>query len=1023
MALAVILIAGHAALSQAARIDPDLKRMLEDKSREEIIPVVMVFPAPADMSSLGELEQQLEGATPSKRKKSVIAALKRRARKAQTDAWEIIDDPDLPGVIAYAEMLYVANAIAFAGDRQAILAVAEAGEGDDKSGSDGKGDADEAILFFDQEYALLDAVGPAGAQDGLKSADADTTWNLKYVRVPEVWQQHGLTGAGILIGHLDTGVDLIHPDLKHRLAVNAGEIPDNGLDDDANGLIDDVYGWDFGDGDHDPSDDAPSVAGHGTHTAGTVVGDGSAGICTGAAPGASLVPVKIFTSAGTSSLARIWAGQQYCVERGCRIITMSAGLKGSIPSAYLRNDRLNSEGLRAAGVTVFNSAGNEHNQYDPPIELGMTARIPAPWHGQPVPLSSTGGIITVGATGHRSDEPYANGSQGPAAWDQVDPWHDWPYMPGPGLIKPDVTAPGVGIRSTLPLPLLYSGETWSGTSMSTPLVAGVAALMLQKNPTLSPAGIDSVLEQTALDLGASGKDVVFGSGRIDALAAVEAVPLDQLPDLSAVDFRPDPGGNGVLDPGELPPVAFEVTNAGLVDATGVVGNLTIDPNPYIWVQDGTANFPDVSAGGQATNLDDVFRVAVSPGTPHGHRFHMALRLETAEGFERTFDLVSYLGLPDHRLHDQGDVYLTVTAHGSLGYVSDAQIVGQGMGLIGGPSALFVSSLWGGTDASYVCNNDLTASGADPAEWRPREAPTGHVQVLVQNPVEQVFAMAFTDSGHAQPRGITVSLSSRAWADPDLAEVIRLDYNVTNYSTADVSNYHAGLFVDWDVVDALTNVGGTDAATHSVWIGEPDGEVYGMAAIGDAPVSNVAVIDNIEYVYPLSHVTNAHKIQLLQGALGAEVIDEPTDLSALVSVGPLHIAAGEQVHMSFLVGRGDSVEQFLDNIRAATGGGQVTSVQPDRAPTPLALAQNVPNPFNPMTTIGFVLPQSGEVELGIYDLAGRRVRTLVTGAMTAGAHSIRWDGRNDGGAAAPSGLYVYRLTTEQGTRARKMLLVR
>jgi len=1010
-ALGLLLLATWASVADAARIDADLKKLLAEKSGDDIIPVLMVFP---EQPEIDDLELMLNGATPKKRRDSAIAALKRQARKAQTDAWEILDGPDLPGELAYAEMLYFSNSIAFGADREVILAVA--GE-EDKS-------TESAILFHDKEFSLLsDAIRLPGG-DGLKSAEEDTTWNLPYIRIPEVWSQLGFTGEGILIGHIDTGVDFTHPDLRSRTWVNPGEIPGNGLDDDGNGFVDDYHGWDFGDGDNDPSDDA-SIAGHGTHTAGTAVGDGTLGVQTGAAPGARVLPVKVFTSAGTSSLGRLWAAQQYCVEQGCRIITMSLGLKGDVPAAYLRNDRANAAAIRAAGVVFFNSAGNEHGQYSPPLELSMTARIPAPWHRTPVPPGSLGGVISVGATGFQSDEAYHAASRGPASWDQVDPWYDWPYVPGPGLIKPDVTAPGQGIRSLLPMPHAYSGDTWSGTSMATPLVAGVAALMLEKNPTLSPAGVDSILEMTARDLGPVGKDVTFGAGIIDAFAAVSAVPVDLMPNLSEAVFVADAGGNGVLDPGELSAAVFDVRNAGVVDASGVVGYLTIDQNPHVSVQNEMASFPPIAANAVGRNVLDPFVIAVSPIAPQGYTFDMTLTVTTAEGFERSFPVTGTLGLPEHRTHDKGGVYLTVTSRGSLGYLDDTQAIGDGMGRLGGPNNLFLSSLWAGNGAAYVCNNDLTANGVDPADWVPRADPTGNVMIIGDDPAEQVFNMAFTDAGHPAPRGVTVSLTSRAWATPERSDVIRLDYLITNAGDTGLDGYHAGLFVDWDVMDSLGNVGGVDTERQVVWIGLPDGPACGMAVVGDSPVSNLSLIDNVDYVYPMSRVTDHAKAQFLTGAISETAVDQMTDLSAIAAVGPVDLQPGGQMRVSILMAYGDTLEDLLASLEAAgaQGGGSITSVEPMPPRPTLALGQNSPNPFNPSTRIQFSLPVAGEATLAVYDLGGRLVRTLLDGRQAAGNHVVRWDGRDDTGGQAASGMYLYRLTTAEGTLARKMLLVK
>jgi flagellar hook assembly protein FlgD len=93
------------------------------------------------------------------------------------------------------------------------------------------------------------------------------------------------------------------------------------------------------------------------------------------------------------------------------------------------------------------------------------------------------------------------------------------------------------------------------------------------------------------------------------------------------------------------------------------------------------------------------------------------------------------------------------------------------------------------------------------------------------------------------------------------------------------------------------------------------------------------------------------------------------------------------------------------------------------PTALTLGQNYPNPFNPSTTIAFDLPQRGELQLEVFDVRGRVVRTLMSGVQTQGPHTVHWDGRDDNGRGVASGVYFYRLTTPSGTQTRKMHLVR
>ena len=210
-------------------------------------------------------------------------------------------------------------------------------------------------------------------------------------------------------------------------------------------------------------------------------------------------------------------------------------------------------------------------------------------------------------------------------WDNVDPWNDWPYNPGVGLLKPDVSAPAVNVNSLVP-PSGYSGNTWSGTSMACPHAAGVAALMLQKNPTLSPAGIDSLLELSSLDLGTVGKDNQFGSGRIDALAAVNLVPATQAPQLSWSSFEIlDATNDGVIDPGEAFDVVFTLTNtSALVAATSVVGGLAVVAGGPVAVTEGAAAFGTIATnGGTADNTADVFSLTADPGRDPGRDLHDA----------------------------------------------------------------------------------------------------------------------------------------------------------------------------------------------------------------------------------------------------------------------------------------------------------------------------------------------------------------------------------------------------------------
>ena len=102
---------------------------------------------------------------------------------------------------------------------------------------------------------------------------------------------------------------------------------------------------------------------------------------------------------------------------------------------------------------------------------------------------------------------------------------------------------------------------------------------------------------------------------------------------------------------------------------------------------------------------------------------------------------------------------------------------------------------------------------------------------------------------------------------------------------------------------------------------------------------------------------------------------------------------------------------------------VGTASPSQTINRVTLHQNVPNPFNPATTISFSLPKDGLAEISIYDAAGRRVRSLASREFESGIHELRWNGKDDAGRAVASGVYHYRLRTEKGTDSRPMTLVR
>lgn len=1011
--LCLLAIAALPGLTSAVEIDQELRDQFAGKNAGEKISVLMIFDKPnqVDPRDLAILDK----ADPKKRRASVVAALKKKGRLARANAAIVLEDPRRGSQVENVRYLYLANAIAFDASWELVASLG--------------GLADEATLFFDKTYDLTADTERgtvlSGANKGI--AAIDTVWSTKYINADRVWNDLGYTGAGIVVGHIDTGVWLAHPDLANQLWANPGEIPGNGLDDDNNGFIDDVNGWDFGVNDNNPNDDSPG-GGHGTHTAGTVAGDGTNGTLTGTAPDSEIMALKVWQADGSGgSLGMIWAAQQYAVENGARIITMSLGIPGPIPVSFMRAERYNDNNIRDAGVTFFNSAGNDHFAFTPPVELGLSARVPAPWNELAVPHSSTGGVISVGGTGYKNDTLYASSSRGPAKWDDVDPWNDWAYNPGPGLIKPDVGAPGVGINSTT-IGGGYSGDTWSGTSMSCPHAAGVAALMLEKNPSLSPAGIDSLMELNAIDLGVAGKDVSFGSGRLDAYIILNAVPADLNPDLAWMSVVPDPAGDGVLDPGGVSEIAIELKNASpVVNATGVTATLAVVANPYVTVADGNGSYVDLNVGGSsATNTANPFGLNISAGAPEGFGFTMLVTVSANGTYEQTFDIPWYVGLPDWRTHDQGGMYLSVTDQGIIGYMSQDQTLGNGMGYQDGGSGLFVGSFWAGTDVTYICNRDYGGLGTETYEWEVSDAnPNGRVRDLGDTGSGQTYQAVFTDSGHASSKPLQVEQTTMAFGLPQNNQFVILEYRVTNNGPVALPTLYNGVYCDFDIGDSGANLGGTEAARNLSYLYESGGTYMGIAVLGAAnSAQSVTVVNNPIYVYPNSAIDDGTKMKHLRGLISAPVGATPDDWSALSSSVMNLDANGGMGTVAYALVIGESLLEIQNAVDAANSAYNPTvPVTPETPIKLVRLEQNSPNPFNPQTEIKFTVPRDGHVDLAVYDLSGRRIRTLVSETVPEGDRSVSWDGRNDAGQMVPSGMYFYKYMTAGETTSRKMTLLK
>jgi subtilisin family serine protease len=278
---------------------------------------------------------------------------------------------------------------------------------------------------------------------------------------------------GVVVAVIDDGVDLDHPDLADAIWVNPDEIGGNGLDDDANGHVDDVNGWDFEGRDANPN--PPRRDSHGTHVAGVIAAQhgayGIAGLC----PGCRIMPLRFGFTIGQEVRAI-----EYAVDNGASIINMSFG--GPVWSAA---ERAAIDAAGDAGVLVVASAGNESLDND--VSAFLPNRDASPSFPASYDLPE---IISVAASTDRDVYGYASFCDGRGFPLWVCAFTNW------GRVSVDVAAPGVDIVSSVVEGQAPDGgdhEVWDGTSMSAPHVAGIAGLLRSIDGTLTPVQVKNAI--------------------------------------------------------------------------------------------------------------------------------------------------------------------------------------------------------------------------------------------------------------------------------------------------------------------------------------------------------------------------------------------------------------------------------------------------------------------------------------------------------------------------------------------------
>ncbi len=835
-----------------------------------------------------------------------------------------------------------------------------------------------------EEVPVVKLLDVGSGSGGATPKDPTPEWNIQKINADDVWDL-GYTGEGVIIGQLDTGVQASHPAFHNRFA---------------------GYWFDACNGTTVPYDDNS----HGTHTMGTATGGDGPGPDVndiGVAPGAHFTAAKVF-DAGGNACNIMAAFQWYATLVGdsgvpVRVINNSWGSSSSTSLAFWSAVLT----WRSLDIIPVFAIGNDGPS---PYSTNTPGNYPT--------------VIGVGAT-TQSDNVASFSSRGPAP--NQSPWNDTQYWPRPdwNLTKPDVSAPGQNVRSSVPGGGYQGGYMWSGTSMATPHVTGAVAVMLQKNPFLDFETVYNILTESAYHppQGGTFPNNNYGWGRIDLLAAINMVPAPSLPHIILVSYGISSGGDQNLDPGETGEITVYLTNLSDSTAHNASAVLRTD-SPYITITDSSYSFGEIAHGDTVDNSSSPFVVEVDANTPSGTQVEFTVHFQSNNGdYQVDLPFSTFVGLPRYDFLDihAGNATLTVTDKGAIGFTGSDQMNGSGFIYPGnGQNTLFYGSFALGNSSSYVADAWYESNGQDDNDFVTTQNPNG--QLYYFDPPwgsgEAAWGM-FSDQGHPDPHNIVVEQEAYGFNNPDWDDFVILRYFIT--ANQDISNLYVGTFLDLDIGDYSQNTGGTDQNSRLAYLNY-SGVYAGVSLLGPSNLANVSVIHNPDYVYPNQGMPDDTQWQFLNGTLSFDSANLPDDWSVMVSAGPFNMNAGDEIEVAFAVVGGTSQSDIIQNAENAIAlyDTLITAVEEKNNPLPIPFVvyKIAPNPVTNNTNIRFGLPDTRNVELRIFDPSGREHAYYPLGTLKPGIHTFNLQLNT-----LPDGLYFVRIKAGNESIVRHIIKVK
>lgn len=1004
-------------VATAGEISFGLEKYMNDHPWESSIKVIVRLEAQADIEYLDNYLRQTN-ATRKYRHKVVVTELRDVAESTQGELLNYLAEKEAEGSVLEYRPFWIFNAIAVDAERDVIQEIAS------------RQDVD--LVYPDVQVQRIEPV-EVHLEDSRKG-NRSVEPGLEVINAPQVWAM-GYTGEGALICDQDTGADGNHPAYASRW---------RGLEAPWEECWLDVLGT---------NTQFPYDSGnHGTHTLGTILG-ATAGDTVGVAPSAKWIASNsVGQGAGSAFDSDVIQTFEWCadpdgdpetIEDVPDVVNNSWGVNEFF-SGYVDCDERYNESIincEAAGCIVIFAAGNEGPSSN-------SLRSPSDQ------IMSFTQVFSVGAVNGNVNPPYpiaSFSSKGPSNCDG----------PPELKIKPEVSAPGVDVRSSLPG---GSYGTMSGTSMACPHVVGVIALMRGINPDLDVQRAKEILMESAVDQGDPGEDNTFGWGIIDAYEAA----LLTFQTMSAFEGyvtdaeTGEPLGAEVYIP-ETPSRTMADEETGFYHL-GTTPDTTDGYQVYAEYFGYYTYVSDIFYIGQQDTVElDIQMEALPSGLLVG-------QVTDTEGNPLPEAQLSVKDLPIEPVYTDGEGFYQYDLAGDYTYLID----------------VYAADHDSMTFDVYVAADTTTQFDVELAFVQSFESTDGDFTLAGDTDNEWEWGMPTPDGGPP-----AAYMGQNVWGtDLDDTyqknanwELITPEYELTD-SDSVILKFFTWYNMDdgWDGgnVRCRTDVDTTWTIVHPD-VGYPDNSVVGLVGkpgfTGDSDGWLQYRFDLTEYVDPASESV---QLMFYFGSTNSQedgwFIDNftmygtilnpflpPFGLEGDVVNGIVELewqAPNAEDYTGFNLYRRMDDEEYGDphvtlpaaqttysesadpatyyyvvsamyddnesaysneisvSVPVSADDGLLTNV-----PANYELAQNHPNPFNPATEIRYALPEKTQLSLKIYDISGKLIKTLKDDIQDAGYHSVIWNGNDEAGNAVSSGIYIYRLESDNYRQSKRMIMLK